>query len=280
MSILHLPANPQQTAQARLTTDIVYSTATGEALTCAMITPWNAAHEPPHPAIVFVQGSAYQSPDLGYQIPQLCRYAQAGYVVMTVSHRNCMQGHPFPAILEDVKTAVRHLRSHAAKYHVDPERIGIWGSSSGGNTALLAAMTADDPRYKTEEYADFSDAVRCSVQCFGPTDMLTLFEYHKEGKYADLPRALAGEQDAETVMREMSPYRIAQKGKAYPPFLMIQGDSDTAVPWEQGEKMYRRLKEVGADVQLICIDGAPHEGAFWSTAVHDQVMAFLDKHLK
>ena len=45
-------------------------------------------------------------------------------------------------------------------------------------------------------------------------------------------------------------------------------------------RMQKKYEEVGADSQLICIDGAPHEGSFWSGAVHEQIMAFFDKHLK
>ena len=281
MSILHIPSNPAMTGQARIHLNVVFSTATGTPLSCAILTPWNEAPETPYPAIVFVQGSAWQFPDIGYEIPQLSEYARAGYVVMTVTHRNCLDGHPFPAFLEDVKTAVRYLRTNADKYHVDPERIAIWGTSSGGNTSMLVAMTADDPRYKTEEYADVSDGVRCAVQCFGPTDLESLFAYHRAAGSTDntLPNALAGNRPYEEVMREMSPYQIAEEGKAYPPIFMIQGNADYVVPWEQGEMMLKKYQEVGANAQLVCIDGAPHEGPFWSKAVHEQIFAFLAQYL-
>lgn len=282
MSILHIPVNLEQKEQARLVPHVVFSTATGKELSCAFITPWNETPEKPYPAIVFVQGSAWQFPDIYYEIPQLSEYARAGYVVMTVTHRNCLEGHPFPAFLEDVKTAVRYLRTNAETYHVDPERIGVWGTSSGGNTSMLVAMTADDPRYNTGEHGGVSDGVRCAVQCFGPTDIITLFDYHFNAGDTDraLANALAGERAYEEVAREMSPYQIAQKDKTYPPILMIQGNADPVVPWSQGEMMYEKYLEVGADAQLICIDGAPHEGPFWSRAAHEQILAFLDRHLK
>ena len=281
MSILHIPSNPTLAGQARITLNVVFSTESGTELSGAILSPWNEAPEKPYPAIVFVQGSAWQFPDIGYEIPQLSQYARAGYVVMTVTHRNCLNGHPFPAFLEDVKTAVRFLRANAEKYHIDPERIGIWGTSSGGNTSMLVSMTGDDPRYKTGEYSEYSDAVRCAVQCLGPTDIKSLFDYHlTHGSDDTLARALAGERPYEEVAHDMSPYQIAEKGKVYPPILMIQGNADPVVPWEQGEMMQKKYEEVGADSALICIDGAPHEGSSWSSAVHDQVMAFLDKHLK
>lgn len=277
MPILHIPANPTEEGQARLLPHIVYSTATGTDLTCAILTPYNQQPAKPYPAIVFVQGSAWQHPDICYQLPQLSEYARRGYVVMTVTHRNAMEGHPFPAFLEDVKTAVRYLRKSAETYHIDPERIAIFGTSSGGNTAMLVAMTANDPRYKTAEYADVSDAVCCCAECFGPTDLKALFKLHQGAPIGD---ALRGEQDAQAVLHDMSPYHIAEAGKAYPPVLLVQGDADPTVPWDQSERMYKKYLEVGTDAQLVCIDGAPHEGPFWSRAVHEVILTFFDAHLK
>ena len=46
-----------------------------------------------------------------------------------------------------IKAAIRYLRANARQWHVDPDRLGIWGTSSGGNTSLLVGLTADDPRY-------------------------------------------------------------------------------------------------------------------------------------
>ncbi|MCB8600020.1 alpha/beta hydrolase, partial [Blautia sp. DFI.9.9] len=69
-------------------------------------------------------------------------------IVATVQHRSALDGHAFPAFLQDVKTAIRYLRAHAAEYQIDPDRVGIWGTSSGANAALLTALTPNDPRYE------------------------------------------------------------------------------------------------------------------------------------
>ena len=97
-----------------------------------------------------------------------------GFVVATVNHRDASSDphDMFPAYLEDVKAAIRYLRANARQWHVDPDRLGIWGTSSGGNTSLLVGLTADDPRYEDGTNADESDAVKYVVSCFPPTDML------------------------------------------------------------------------------------------------------------
>ncbi len=274
MKLTTLQYNPHQLGQAEQLTDIPYSTATGELLTATILRPWEKTGR--YPAIVFVQGSGWTLPNPGYELPQLSEYARAGYVVMTIRHRNRKEGHPFPAFLQDTKCAIRFLRANAEKYQVDPDRIAIFGTSSGGNTALLTALTGDDPRYKTEEYAEFSDKVCCMVECFGPTWMERMGTEESAG---DLVATLAGDRDHLEVMREMSPYCVAKKGESYPPMLLIHGDADTTVPYEQMLLMGEKLDEVGADGRMICVHGGPHEGTFWSRELHRQILAFLDAHM-
>lgn len=278
--VLRIPCNPALAGQAELLPDIVYSRANGQALT--LLTPWRAPDAPPvsHPLMVFVQGSAWQQPNLGYEIPQLSMLARQGYVVATVSHRNCMNGHPFPAFLQDVKTAIRFLRAHADEYGIDSQRVGIWGTSSGGNTALLVALTGDDPRYKTDEYADQSDAVRLAVDCFGPTDLHTLMRgAESDEEFSPIGHALIGRNDPKTVFSEMSPINHVRKGAVYPPFLLLHGDADELVPYEQSEVMLHRLCEYGADARLVCVEGAPHEGSFWSDEIYRIIFDFIHLHI-
>ena len=48
-----------------------------------------------------------------------------------------------PQMLFDTKAYIRFFRAHAAQYHIDPARIGIWGVSRGGNLAAMLAVTGD-----------------------------------------------------------------------------------------------------------------------------------------
>lgn len=274
--ILHLSANPDMTGLAYINWDIPY---TAEGQKCAILTPWNNDPAKLYPAIVFIQGSAWATPDIHYEILQLGRYAQAGYVVMTISHRSRKDGHPFPAFLQDTKCAIRYLRAHAETYHIDPERIAVWGTSSGGNTAMLVQLTGDDSAYRTAEYPEQSDTVRCAVECFGPADMVSICEEHAD--HIDMIDQLRGSMAPMDCARAMSPFHQITDGTAYPPILMLHGSGDPVVDYEtQCLPMYKRYLDTGVDVRLICVDGAPHEGPFWSAAVHDHILAFLDEQLK
>lgn len=278
--------NPELKGLASMVPDVIFSTARGVELKMQIFKPWTteAAVQPKYPLIVFVQGSAWTFPDVYYEIPQLAQFAREGYVVATLTHRNCLEGHPYPAYLEDVKTGIRFLRKHAADYQIDPDRVGIWGTSSGGNTALLVGLTGDEERYKTDEYTEYSDAVKVVVECFGPADLTEAvnqipnlpIEWMKE-----IFAGLRGEATEENVRRlqDFNPVNHIEKGKVYPPFLILQGDADDVVDYSQSELMYHKLLDADVDASMICVEGAPHEGSFWSNELLGLIKEFLDQKL-
>lgn len=281
-----LKNNPTLEGMASLIPNVVFSTATGTELKMQIIAPWSDEDETEkqnRPLIVFLQGSAWTFPNVNSEIPQLSEFARMGYVVATITHRNCLEGHPAPAYLEDAKTAIRFLRKNAEEYKIDPERVCFWGTSSGGNTALLVALTGDDPRYKTNEYRDYSDKVSVVVDCFGPTDLLALSKYidtvSDEGR--ELFTCLAGAElsSKEELFREMSPLLILEKNKDYPPILILQGDADVVVPYSESENMFNALIDNNYDAEMIRVENAPHEGSFWSRELLEEIKSFIKRKL-
>lgn len=284
-----IPNNPELTGFASWIRDVTYSTETGSALMLQLLTPW-ATGDPAFadkrwPLIVFVQGSAWTFPDVAYELPQLSGFARKGYVVATVTHRSALDGHKAPAFLEDVKAAIRFLRKNADTYRIDAERVAIWGTSSGGNAALLAGLTGDDPFYRTTEHAGFSDAVKTVVDCFGPADLFDMFgngipEQSEDGSrnlFIELLGKTKEEQQERLAM--MDPIRKVVPGRTYPPFLLLHGDADDVVPYGQSEKMAQALSEADVQTELIRVEGAPHEGNFWSQRLLDMVEDYLKRTL-
>lgn len=281
--MLRISNNPTMEGFSSLCRDIVYSTATGKDITMDILMPWLREDdtESRFPLVVFIQGSAWQFPDTNFEIPQLSRISQAGYVVATVTHRSMLDGHPAPAFLKDVKTAIRFLRTNAAQYHIDPERIYAFGTSSGGNTSLLLGLTGDMEEFRTEEYPDVSDHVDAVIDCFGPavlTDFLKIPADSERGQGAHQAFALfcGGKIDEDLLVR-MSPISYVQEGKSYVPFLIAHGDNDPVVDFSHSAKMVKRLEECGADVSFVCVEGAEHEGTFWSQQIWDIFLSFLNK---
>ena len=129
------PCSQHLDGMAELFRNVVFACPDGKELKMQILCPWRKDKR--YPLVVFVQGSAWTTPNPDYELPQLGALARQGFVVASVSHRDCRDGYAFPAFLQDVKTAIRFLRAHAAEYCIDKERVGIWGTSSGGNAALL-----------------------------------------------------------------------------------------------------------------------------------------------
>ena len=273
-------SNPSLTGFARLIPGIQYSELSGQKLT--IIQPWGAGNGKKYPLVVFVQGSAWTFPDINYEIPQLSQLARMGYVVATIEHRSAPLGNPWPAYLEDTKCAIRYLRAHADEYGIIPERVCIYGTSSGGNTALLVGVTGDDERFKTAEYTDQSDAVQLVVECFGPSDLPKMIDLDPE-KASDGAKALmyglAGNLIPEEVIVRMSPVNYVEAGKKYPPFMLLQGDADFVVPYDQSLMMFHKLIDSGVDARMVRVEGAEHEGNFWSQELVDEIFAFIKEKL-
>lgn len=295
-----IPYNPALDGIAEVTPDIVYATEAGRSpagsqeLTLRIVKPWkNKLNEDrTYPLIVFIQGSGWTFPNVNYHLPQICPFAAAGYVVATVTHRSTADGHPSPAFLRDVKSAIRYLRAHAEEHQIDPTRVAAWGTSSGGNTALLLGLTGDDPRYVSDVHPEQSDAVKAVVDVFGPTDMMSLFV----GRHGDVETAqldpgaeayynrILGKPwntpEGRAAADTMSPLQILREGMALPPMQLLYGDADPVVPFDQGERMYEKLCALGYDAEFVRVTGAEHEGNFWSQAVLDEIRAWLDARMK
>ncbi len=290
-NVIHIPHNPTLTGLATLTRNVAYKTG-ADNLVMDIISPQSTGDDDDrrYPTVVFVQGSAWTTPHRDYEIPQLSALAREGFVVATVNHRDASSDphDVFPAYLEDVKAAIRYLRANARQWHVDPDRLGIWGTSSGGNTSLLVGLTADDPRYEDSTNVDESDAVKYVVSCFPPTDMLEAvdafddetnpFRLYYFGPFAAVVGATHETGiNAEVRQRaaDMSPYLQVRDDQQYPPMLLLHGTADTVVPYHQSVKMRDRLVEHGVDAQLVLVDGAEHEYDFWSQQVFDVIFDFI-----
>ena len=275
--------NPDMLGLVDMKTNIVFSSANGEELALQLLKPmWKSAGSG-FPLVVFIQGSAWTKPDQFWQIPQLSMLARRGYVIASVTHRSCWNASA-PAFLQDVKTALRFLRTHAAEYDINPERVCAFGTSSGGNTALMLGLTGNDPAFETGEWAGVSTAVNCVVDCFGPTDLNKMIEE----QYGAMPRdkenllyALGGADPAayQQTLSQISPIQYVKEGVSLPPFLILHGDADTVVLYEDSEALYDKLIACGHEANFVHITDAPHEGSFWSGELLDIIFDFIEKHI-
>lgn len=124
------------------------------------------------PCIFFVHG--YSSP-YNYLPNQLRMMYADGYAIAALDVRN-YPPNEFPDYIHDAKGAIRYLRAHAEEFGVDPERIGIYGYSLGGNTSLMIALTGDDPALEGTVGGNhgYSSRVQAAACGFAWSDLLNM----------------------------------------------------------------------------------------------------------
>ncbi len=241
--------------------------------------------EGPLPVIVWIHGGAWQSgnKDNTPALPLVAR----GYAVASINYR-LSQHAKWPAQIEDCKAAIRWLRANASNYHLDPERIGVWGASAGGHLVAVLGTTGGVKELEGEGgNSEQSSRVQAVIDWFGPSDFTTIAEQagpdsQLDHAASDSPEAklLGGRiRDNKDKATKASP--VAYVNKEAAPFLIMHGDKDRVVPYAQSVELAEALKKAGVDVTLKKIEGAGHGGPrFTSTENRKLIVDFFDKHLK
>lgn len=238
----------------------------------------------PRPVVMFVHGGSWSFGDKELNLENVIPLAASGdYVCASINYRVVSQA-PWPAQLYDCKAAVRWLKLNAEKYHIDPDKIGVWGMSAGGHLAAMLGMTGDERELEGDSGAPGpSSRVAAVIDSAGPTDLLTFAaEAAQVGTSFDaiLARLLDGPlAERQELARQASPLTyVARAGKNCPPFLLVHGMRDNVVSVSQAETFYAALKQAGADVTLVKITNGGH--GMGGQPVADRARAFFDKHLR
>ncbi len=184
---------------------------------------------------------------MAIKLPWPCCPTEAGFLVASINYR-LYPAYRFPAMIEDVKCAVRYLRAHAGQYNLDPQRIGLVGHSAGAHLAALAGLVDASAGWDVGSYLDLSSAVQAVVVVAGPADLALDFP--------EMARELiAGVFGAEQVASASPVYHAHPQA---PPFLIIHGDADQVVPVEQGIVLHAALQKSGAPVELVLVKNCSH----------------------
>ena len=230
----------------------------------------------PWPGLVYVHGGSWMHGDKS-EAGMFARMTTAqGYLVVSVNYR-LYPAAQFPAMIQDVKCAVRSLRANAAQYNLDPNRIGAVGVSAGGHLAALLGTTDASAGWDVGEYLDQSSRVRAVIAMAGVMDLSRNFPN------ADI-EAMKRIGFGEFNVMEASP--ISHVTPDDPPFLLIHGDRDEVVPVEQSHLMYERLVQENVPAQLVIVQNARHSftapGGTTPTIpeINQIIRDFLAQHLQ
>jgi acetyl esterase/lipase len=229
----------------------------------------------PRPAVVLIHGGGMWTGSRAHMEHPARQLAQASYVAVSVDYRlvDAATGqHRWPAQLDDVQHAVRWVRAHAADYGVDPERVGAYGWSAGGQLAAL--LGTRDTRDATAPLPSQSSRVTCVVDLAGDVDLAA---YTDPPALHEVVALLGGtSQEVPERYRDASPLTWIDRRTA--PFMVIHGDQDDVVPIEQSRRLVAVLRAAAVEVEYVELADAGHDDLTWDQ-IGPATLAFIARHL-
>ncbi len=239
----------------------------------------------------------------------LKRFLSAGYHVVSMDYRLAPET-KLPGIAEDLRDAYRWVRERGpALFGADPERVAVAGASAGGYLTLLAGSRLR-PRPKAlvsfYGYGDIvgdwysrPDPYYCKAplvpaeEAYAAVAHGTLSEGEAPGRerfylycrqHGLWPREVVG-HDPDSEPKAFDPWcPVRHVGADYPPTLLLHGDQDTDVPYQQSVMMAEALARAGVEHELITIPGAGHvfdrEDNEATRQAFSRVMSFVNRWLR
>jgi acetyl esterase/lipase len=271
---------PPASTDVNMQEDVTYATAGDYAQRLDIAWPKTGG---PHPLIVLIHGGAWSGGSKLDMRNEMLAFARAGYVAASVGYRLTQAPeNVFPAALQDVRCAVRWLRSRASVYGIDGSRVAAAGYSAGGHLSSLLGVAADvaelDGRCPAGELPASVSAV---ISYAGPQDLRVNGPYTEEQArlVTNFLGAFPGDEPALAALA--SPAAHVSAGD--PPFLFVHGTEDDLVPVEQARRMKAALRQAGTRATLLELRGTGH--AFVGLASSDipevrcTTLAFLERWL-
>lgn len=281
--LLFLLAAPAFAGAYSTIENIEYASPAGERLYLDLRIPDGAG---PHPVILYLHSGAWITGDRTGG-PAL-RQASRGYAVASIDYRLAPE-HIWPAQIEDCKAAVRWLRANAARYNLDPNRIGVFGASAGGHLASVLGTSGGVASLEGLELgnAQFSSKVKVVVDLYGPSDLLKIEEQKLpciplDGNALFMPPSLlmgCAIQQCKEKTATANPITYITRDD--PPFLIMQGMLDCLVPYKQSVMLHEALEAGGVDSRLILVPNGDHGGKAFDEAKYEKAIDdFLDAYLR
>lgn len=258
------------------------------------------------PVLIWIHGGGWMGGEKKYRPTHaLVRACHDGFVVASIDYRLCTEA-PFPAPIEDCKCAVRFFKAHAEELGIDPERIGVWGESAGGQLAALVGASYMNPDLEgVGGYSEYSSRVAavCDWYCGGDMTHMGAYKEPEVQKRAEelgitltrMPAGAApgGDGDDEehgfaAALFGGSARRNYKLGMAIspifyveeelPPYLLMHGDADAYVTPQFSYNFNDALLSHGHDSTFVLIPRQGH-GFFRGEGYYDIVLNFFKKYL-
>jgi len=201
-------------------------------------------------AVIVCPGGGYEFLSFTHEGRQYAQWLNSlGVTAFVLKYRLSDFGHPAP--LQDVLRAIRTVRAHAAEYGVDPNRIGVMGSSAGGHLAASAATLFDDPAGRTGAALDKLSARPDFAMLIYP--VITLMP---PAAHAGSRNALLGANASPEQVRQMSVE--TRVGPNTPPTLLVHSQDDGLVPVENSILFFQALTRAHVPAEMYLFEHGGH----------------------
>ncbi len=269
-------------------TDVVYaSTDTGDLLMRLFRPPKPDGH-----GIVMVHGGAWTANDRTTPWVMCEALATAGMVVASLDFR-CGPDFQHPTASADIAAGVRYVRMRADELQVDPNTLGLIGSSSGGHLVLLTALKPDVSEHTTTPSLEPDDEAigLCSaevhyvVALWPVSDPPVRYRYAQETGRSELVAAHDGYFGSLDQMWNASIQRILRGNEAthVPPVMIVQPGEDANVPEAMTLDLVAAYQERDGFVDYRYLPGLPHAFAYQPSKATDvlaaDVLAFIQQQI-
>ena len=220
----------------------------------------------PFPAAILVHGGGFDEGSRSTNVaPLFAPLSDANFAWFSIDYRLAPEAH-FKQANDDLNSAIRWVKAHAAEYHVDTRKIAIIGESAGGFLVNYAG-THDTPETKVAAVVDFYGPVEYGVLASERRDHPERFNMTSINRHASHGGGIhyfgVEQLDAAGLakLHAMSPLVGVHKGM--PPFLAIHGTKDDQVSYEQSTTFCDAMHKAGVSCELITIEGGGHGMGGW-----------------
>ena len=210
----------------------------------------------PFPVVFYLHGGGWTGGSRSdAQMAPFIKAINHGYAFVSIGYRLVPQIR-YPDNLLDVRRALRWTAENAETYLLDTSRCALCGASAGGQLALMAAYTAENPLFDDAPLSP-TCTIRAVVDQFAPTDFLKRALHFDESGYprADDPESDAPDaadtllgvrlRDAPQLARFINP--VDNVHANVPPTFIMHGQYDPIVPYQQSVELYDKLCDVAGD---------------------------------
>jgi acetyl esterase len=216
----------------------------------------------PFPAVLQVHGGAWTNKNRTDGQNTALDLAAAGIVVLSIDFRNSPEA-PYPASLQDINYGIRWLKAHAGEFGSSADRVGAYGTSSGGHQILLAAIRPDDPRYRALPLAEAPDMDAKLAFVVSGWGVLFPLERYKLAKVQNRPDLTVNHDTffgSEAAQLEATPALVIEKGEKVflPPALVFQGTKDEWTTVELAQRFATDYRGAGGTMDLELLEGERH----------------------